>query len=54
MKKIMLHATDTDVFVLTIVTASVLEGSEQSGWHLVTERISDTVQAHTIAAEFGD
>jgi len=53
MKKIMLHATDTDVLVLAITTASVLEGCEI--WlgfgHKKNFRY---IAAHTIAAELGD
>ena len=53
MKKIMLHATDTDVLVLAIATASILEGCEI--WlafdHSKNFRY---IAAHTIAAELGD
>ena len=53
MKKIMVHATDTDVLVLTIATASVLEGCEiwLAFGHNKNFRY---IAAHTIAAELGD
>ena len=50
MKKIMVHATDTDVLVLAIATASVLEGCEiwLAFGHNKNFRY---IAAHTIAAE---
>ena len=53
MKKIMVHATDTDVLVLAIATASVLEGCEiwLAFGHNKNFRY---IAAHTIAAELGD
>ena len=53
MKKIMVHATDTDVLVLAIATASVLERCEiwLAFGHNKNFRY---IAAHTITAELGD
>jgi len=53
MKKMMLHATDIDVLVLAITTASVLEGCEV--WLAFGHnKHFRYIAAHTIAAELGD
>jgi len=53
MKKIMLHANDTDVLVLAIATASVLERCEV--WLAFGHnKHFRHFAAHTIAAELGD
>jgi len=51
MKKIMVHATDTDVLVLAIVTASVLEGCDI--W-LAHNKNFRYIAVHTIATELGE
>jgi len=50
-----MQLTQMCLYLPLLYAASVLEGSVMSGEHLVTERISDTLQlTGTIAAELGD
>jgi len=51
MEKIMLHATDTNVLVLAIVTASVLEAGCEIWLALGHNKNFRYIAAHTIATE---